>query len=73
MDATFRPETVARFWAKVNKGGPVHPQLGTACWEWTAYVLPNGYGQFCFGKLRLYAHRVGFVLAGGFIPDGFKG
>lgn len=27
-----------RFWPKVNKDGPVHPALGTACWEWLASV-----------------------------------
>lgn len=24
-----------RFWAKVDRNGPVHPGLGTACWMWT--------------------------------------
>jgi uncharacterized protein (TIGR02996 family) len=28
------PTLAARFWAKVNKGGPEHPALGR-CWLWT--------------------------------------
>lgn len=31
--------------AKVNQDGPVHPDLGTSCWDWTA-SLRNGYPQF---------------------------
>lgn len=29
----------------------------TGCWNWTAYVAPNGYGQFCAGGKLAYAHR----------------
>lgn len=53
----------SRFWAKVDKNGPVHPVLGTRCWLWTAYRKPNGYGWFRIrdddGEWAMdYAHRV---------------
>ncbi len=34
-----RPTDEERFWTRVNKDGPVHPVLGTACWLWTGAVL----------------------------------
>ena len=61
----------SRFWEKVNKSGPVpifRPDLGP-CWIWTAYCLPNGYGQ-C-GRHN-YAHRVSYELCIGLIPDGLE-
>lgn len=30
-----RASMADRFWAKVDRNGPVHPDLGTACWMWT--------------------------------------
>lgn len=39
-----------RFWAKVDKNGPVpahRPELGP-CWVWTASVNTKGYGLFRF-------------------------
>lgn len=59
-----------RFWAKVNKDGPVpehRPELGP-CWIWTAaggayglFLGPNGYG--C-------AHRIAYEMFVEQIPDG---
>jgi hypothetical protein len=51
-----------RFWPKVTKDGPVHPVLGTACWEWTAMRNgQTGYGRFYPGpperKNCIDAHR----------------
>lgn len=51
-----------RFWPKVNKG--------TGCWEWTGYVMPQGYGLFWDGKKPNTAHRVSWELTNGPIPDG---
>lgn len=64
MDATFRPETVARFWSKVNKDGPVHPQLGTKCWVWTACLSRYGYGIFRADGVQSRAHRVALRISG---------
>lgn len=63
-----------RFWAKVDKGGPVHPILGTPCWLWTRYVSPSdGYGRFSpkAGDCRL-AHRVAYALGVGEVPGGLE-
>ena len=53
----------ARFWAKVDKGEP------DECWEWTAYVTPNGYGQFGIRRKAKTCHRIVWVLENGPIPS----
>ena len=62
-----------RFWAKVDKDGPVPAHLPEAgnCWTWTRYVTPAGYGQFTIskGQFRL-AHTVSYALTNGPIPPG---
>jgi hypothetical protein len=49
-----------RFWAKVNKNGPIQkhcPELGP-CWVWTAVRDKKGYGRFGLkGRMRV-ASRV---------------
>lgn len=64
-------KTVARFWAKVNKEGPVHPTLGTKCWLWTA-CLVDGYGYFRVSKKMSYAHKFSYELSVGEVPDGLQ-
>ena len=62
-----------RFWAKVDKNGPiVRPELGP-CWLWTAGLNGSGYGQITVkineGIWRpLAAHRVSYALAYGDPP-----
>lgn len=52
-----------RFWNKVNK-------IPGGCWEWTAALHKTGYGAFGLeGKVQK-AHRVGYTLQNGTIPDG---
>jgi hypothetical protein len=56
-----------RFWPKVNKDAP------NGCWEWTAFLLRGGYGQFVFrdGSTKLIrSHRFAYELLVGPIPDG---
>lgn len=61
-----------RFWAKVNKDGPVvRPELGP-CWLWTGSCTKAGYGMISSGTrtergnyLPLYAHRVSYEAAYG--------
>ncbi len=61
-----------RFWAKVNKNGPIPeyaPHLGP-CWLWTASTHA-GYG--CIGDENnkvVSAHRVAYELLVGSIPEG---
>ena len=54
----------ARFWAKVNRRGPGE------CWEWTAFVNENGYGQFWDGVRLVRAHRQAYKAAIGPVPAG---
>jgi hypothetical protein len=58
----MKDPTVVRFWAKVNKLGPVHPTLKTRCWLWTASKDKDGYGFFKFEGKQHKAHRVAFKL-----------
>jgi hypothetical protein len=48
-----------RFWAKVNKDGPIpthRPDLGP-CWIWLAAKSRQGYGHFYDGMKTTLAHR----------------
>ncbi|MGH9088784.1 MAG: HNH endonuclease [Acidimicrobiales bacterium] len=57
-----------RFWAKVDKDGPVppgRPELGP-CWLWTGARLPSGYGSL--GR-HGNAHRMALRLVGRLVPD----
>ncbi|MFE1731679.1 HNH endonuclease signature motif containing protein [Streptomyces bacillaris] len=57
------PSLTGRFLDKVAPG-----PLG--CWDWTAHVKPNGYGQFKVAGRPQYAHRVAYELVRGPIPRG---
>lgn len=66
----------ARFWAKVDRNGPVpdhQPELG-ACWIWTGSKNGHGYAQFCTDRARglkmVKAHRLCWELVNGPIPSG---
>lgn len=61
----YSETTVARFWAKVNKNGPVPvhcPELGP-CWVWTGRT-ENGYGRVSISDKMYRSHRVSAVLSG---------
>lgn len=63
----------ARFWAKVNKNGPIPaacPDLGP-CWLWTGAPNAHGYGSLALvGTLpRAGAHRVAWLLTSGEMPS----
>lgn len=65
---------VARFWAKVDRNGPVppsRPELG-ACWLWTASrnVRRGGYGQVKIAGRVRRAHIVAYELVIGSVPEG---
>jgi hypothetical protein len=61
-----------RFWASVDKNGPVpahRPELGP-CWVWKGKPNETGYGRVGIeGRVEL-AHRVAWKLVNGAIPDG---
>lgn len=60
-----------RFWAKVDKSGPVPeawPELGR-CWLWMAGTFSNGYGGFYVGGRKELAHRWVYQQEVGLIPE----
>lgn len=74
-EAPVRPSVEERFWAKVNKNGPIpehRPDLGP-CWIWTG-GHSNGYGMFNIqveGKrTAVRAHQVAYVWIVGSVPPG---
>ena len=60
-----RPTAESRFWAKVNKDGPLG-RLGR-CWLWTGSTS-QGYGLFWFEGQNVLAHRYVY----GPVPDGLQ-
>lgn len=59
-----RPDTVTRFWAKVDKRGP------DECWEWTDFRDPFGYGKIGIDGKNKQAHRFSYELHYGSIAEG---
>ncbi len=59
----------ARFFAMVDKRGPVIvPALGH-CWEWTGYRDKKGYGHVGYGRKKTTrAHRLSWFIASGKWP-----
>lgn len=69
-NASFVRPIEDRFWAKVNKDGPViRTDLGP-CWVWTAGVNDTGYGIIWYQGNNVRASRVSWELAFGGIQDG---
>lgn len=69
-------DPMPRFWAKVNKDGPVpidRPELGP-CWVWTAAGSRSGsgYGKFSVRGVRVQAHRFAVERLQGPIPEGME-
>ncbi len=59
-----------RFWAKVDRDGPLlSPYLGR-CWVWTGATSPKGYGHFLLDGAVWQAHRAAYALFVGPIPEG---
>lgn len=55
---------IERFWAKVDKNGPVpvdQPELGP-CWVWVAGLHTAGYGNFWTTTRWVGAHRFAYAL-----------
>lgn len=65
------PPAEQRFWAKVDKNGPVpecRPDLGQ-CWIWTGARVPRGYGHFVPDGRLMNAHRYSYKLNVGAVAD----
>ena len=66
------PSAEERFWIKVNKNGPIHPILQTACWLWTGCEI-TGYGQFNNDNRKVvYVHVFSYELHYGPVPLGLE-
>lgn len=67
--AKTSPTLAQRFWAKVNKNGPIaRPEL-TPCWLWTAFTR-DGYGRVSLlGRISAFAHHVSWFLVRGEWPE----
>lgn len=61
-----------RYWEKVDKNGPTMPHMTTPCWEWMGRRNDYGYGDFNVNNRCAKAHRVGFQLEYGPIPQGLQ-
>jgi hypothetical protein len=66
----FDDTTLRRFWAKVNKTGPLWN--GTPCWLWTARCDTGGYGRFRVDGKDSPAHRIAYILCIEEIPVGLE-
>ena len=72
MHPQFTPGDIARFWAKVDKNGPIpehRPELGP-CWVWTGSANKLGYGSLRFPYGLVKAHRMSYGIHKGPLPDG---
>lgn len=74
---TARVPLLVRFFAKVNKAGPVPalcPELGP-CWLWTGATSQKTSARYVLiradapSRQRLLAHRVALAIADGVMPD----
>ncbi len=64
-----------RFWAKVNKSGPVVREGLSNCWIWTGandgrLATGEGYGKFHLDGKFIRSHRVAYQLVKGDIASG---
>lgn len=64
------PSLSERFWSKVDKNGPMHPVLGTNCWDWIGAFTGNNRAYGCIYVIdrNRRAHVVAFFLAHGRWP-----
>lgn len=58
-------DPLARYQEKVDVQGP------DDCWEWNAARFEKGYGAFRLGDRQTKAHRTGYELLVGPIPEGY--
>jgi hypothetical protein len=61
----YTSKDIARFWSKVDKS-----DNADACWVWIAGTSKAGYGRFSWHYRNMHAHRIGYELSVGEIPDG---
>lgn len=65
-DSATEP-TESRFWKRVNKHGPHHPECGQ-CWLWTGWLNDKGYGRMSVNRVEVPVHRYSLELHFGPFP-----
>lgn len=72
----FSPGLIAKFWLKIDKGGPLPDQSNPhyagldQCWNWiSAKHAKDGYGRFWHNNLRWLAHRMAWMVSHGPVPN----
>ncbi len=70
VDDTDIRQRAWRFWAKVDKDGPIQDHMTTPCWLWAASRTDRGYGRFTKAGPQkiILAHRVAYFLTHGQWP-----
>lgn len=61
--------SVANFWSRVDKHGPLHPKLGR-CWLWLGAKNRKGYGQVGINGGYVAVHRFAYQQERGRIKKG---
>ena len=67
-------DLVLRFWAKVDKNGPIptnRPELGP-CWVWMGGVMGKGYGHIWSGNRLRPSHCIAWEWAHGPMSEGLQ-
>lgn len=68
---TIEAPKARRFWAKVERDGPIPefaPRLGP-CWLWTGKINPKtGYGSYSNSS----SHRAAWIFTNGPVPEGLQ-
>lgn len=70
-DAPISVETVKRFWAKVNKNGPVIREELGPCWIWEG-ATDGRYGKFGVNRRLVKAHRFAYEITYGPLAEGMQ-
>jgi hypothetical protein len=60
---TLSDSDIARFWKYVDKSG--------ACWRWTSWIDPMGYGSLTIKYQHFGAHRISYLINNNIDPFGF--
>jgi hypothetical protein len=70
----FRGDFASRFWARVNKNGPIAPGMKTCCWLWTGKLESNGYARVKRQDSRnqVSVHRAAWEMKHGEVPTGMQ-
>lgn len=53
-----------------HDGSPCEVDQATGCWEWLWRRERNGYGRIKFGREKIGAHRLAYLVFNGEIPPG---